>query len=1010
MQRSSSFVFRGALAGALVLGLQTPTVFAASLPANFAETTVASGLSAPSLLQIAPDGRVFVTEQGGRIRIVREGQPVVTFFTVPGVQSANERGLQGLAFDPNYAANRWVYFYYTRSSPHNNVIARVRASAANPDTAEAGSMQTLLVIPTNGSNIFHNGGGVQFGNDGKLYVSVGDHQSGSGESLNNLWGKVLRLDPALPAPHIPSDNPFFNTSTGNNRAIWAYGFRNPFTLDVQPGTGRIFVNDVGNSAGSCCEEVNLLERGDNYGWPPASDGAGAWFRYTASDEGGNAITGGDFYNPTTVNFPASFVGKYFFADYGGGWIRYINGSGTGPGSLTNFASGIGGPTDVEVHPDGSLYYVAHNGGQVRRVRSTIGPTPTATPTRTATPVVTPTPTPTPGVTPSPTPEAGEITPPASAVTASTSDGNLPGNTVDNNLATRWSGNGDGAWLRFDLGMPRRIGHVGIAVYQGNARRNSFDLQTSDNGTAWTTIFTGQTSGTTTVEETYDFDDVTARYIRYLGHGNTVNMFSSLTEVSIFANGPTPTPTRTPTSTPTPVVSPTPTPVVTPTPTPGTDGELRIGNATASTNDGNVPANAFDGNLGTRWSGMGDGAFITFDVGTDLRVSGVSIAVYNGTGRRNQFDIQLSNSETGGFTTVFSGQTSGTTLNEERFNFTSQFARYIRYVGHGAVLNAGGTSPWNSVTEFSVYGRSAFPRPTPTSTPVVTPTVPPRPTPTPTPVVTPTPTPGAGKVKWAGARSSNYGISPFPSAQGWTNAMTTMASYFPGATPTGVWLVGEIFFAGANSGQGLEFPNPGGSWDSRIRFQATDKHEPILDYFDTHGIKVFLQFEPGFAPIDQLFEVTYRRYGHHPSVIGFGVDVEWYHSSSDGGGNDPAGDAVVRAWNDKVKSLNPSYRLFVKHFDRGELPQTLRGDILFIDDSEQNGSYSGFLAEMKGFADFYNPAAVGYQFGYPSDRGWWSGLATPIPQTIGRALINQTRQNECGMFWVDFSLREVLPTN
>jgi hypothetical protein len=134
----------------------------------------------------------------------------------------------------------------------------------------------------------------------------------------------------------------------------------------------------------------------------------------------------------------------------------------------------------------------------------------------------------------------EVTPPAAAVTASTNDGNVPGNTVDNNLSTRWSAEGDGQWIAWDLGSARTVGYVRLAVYQGNQRRNVFDLQTSSNATSWATIWSAESSGTTTQEQTYDFPDVQARYIRYLGHENNTNDWNSLTEVSIFA-----TPSATP---------------------------------------------------------------------------------------------------------------------------------------------------------------------------------------------------------------------------------------------------------------------------------------------------------------------------------------------------------------------------------------------------------------------------------------------------------------------------------
>ena len=128
----------------------------------------------------------------------------------------------------------------------------------------------------------------------------------------------------------------------------------------------------------------------------------------------------------------------------------------------------------------------------------------------------------------------EVTPGAGGVTASTHDGNVPANTVDNNLNTRWSAEGDNQWIAYDLGSARTVGYARIAVYQGNQRRNVFDIQTSSNGSSWTTIWSAESSGTTTQEQTYDFPDVQTRYIRYLGHRNSINNWNSLTEVSIFA--------------------------------------------------------------------------------------------------------------------------------------------------------------------------------------------------------------------------------------------------------------------------------------------------------------------------------------------------------------------------------------------------------------------------------------------------------------------------------------------
>jgi len=333
----------------------------------------------------------------------------------------------------------------------------------------------------------------------------------------------------------------------------------------------------------------------------------------------------------------------------------------------------------------------------------------------------------------------EITPAAGAVTASTSDTNVPGNVVDNNLGTRWSGNGDGAWLQLDLGTVRSIGSVGVAVHSGNSRQNHFDLQVSSGGGAWTTVWSGSSSGTTTLEEPYDFTDVDARWVRYLGHGSTATTFNSVSEISVFeGTGVPPTPTPTPvvaTPTPTPVVTSTPTPTPTP---PSTEVEITpAGSAvTASTNDGNLPANTVDNNLGTRWSANGDGQWIKYDLGSVRTLSSARIAFYSGDQRQTRFDIQVSTDDSTWTNALTGALSSGTQTTEQAFDFPDQTARWVRYLGHGNTVNL-----WNSVTEVSLFGVGGI-GPTPTPAPTATPT----PTSV-TPTATPTATPGSPTSGW-----------------------------------------------------------------------------------------------------------------------------------------------------------------------------------------------------------------------------------------------------------------------
>jgi hypothetical protein len=370
---------------------------------------------------------------------------------------------------------------------------------------------------------------------------------------------------------------------------------------------------------------------------------------------------------------------------------------------------------VKVEAVGNIFFDVSNANFTITPGSgtpTATPTATATVTPTSTPTTTPTSTSTPTatVTPTATPTPGtvvEITPPASAVTASANDGNVPANTVDNVLTTRWSANGDGQWIRYDLGSARTVSRVAIAFYSGNTRQTRFDLQASQDGSTWTNVLTNALSGgSTTQEQTFSFADVTARYVRYLGHGNTVNQWNSLTEVSLFApSGATPTATPTPTAsptamTPTPTVTPTPSPTPTATATPSAPVEITpAGNAvTASADDGNVPANTVDNNLGTRWSASGDGQWIRYDLGMARTVSYVKIAFYNGNARQTRFDLQVSPDGSAWTNVRANVSSAGTSTQEEMFDFPDVSARYVRYLGHGNTVNL-----WNSLAEVSLFG-------------------------------------------------------------------------------------------------------------------------------------------------------------------------------------------------------------------------------------------------------------------------------------------------------------------
>jgi glucose/arabinose dehydrogenase len=347
---------------------------AATLPPNFARSQVVGGLVNPTTMEFAPDGRLFVAEQRGTLRVVKAGGTLATFLNISGrVDSAGERGLLGVAFDPNFSNNHYVYLYFTHMATsttlaHNRVI-RV---TANGNRVREGSEKLILRLNNLSSATNHNGGAIHFGRDGKLYVGVGDNANGANaQSLRNLKGKMLRINKD---GTIPRDNPLYDRATGTNRTIWALGLRNPFSFAIQPHTHKMFINDVGEAR---WEEINRGVAGANYGWPryegPESDpryrNPVFAYRHGSTNTTGCAITGGAFYNPTTRQFPSSHVGDYFFADLCSGWIRELD---SATGAVSGFATGLSRPVDLKVSKSGSLYYLSRGGGagSVGKIRYT----------------------------------------------------------------------------------------------------------------------------------------------------------------------------------------------------------------------------------------------------------------------------------------------------------------------------------------------------------------------------------------------------------------------------------------------------------------------------------------------------------------------------------------------------------------------------------------------------------------------------------------------------------------
>ncbi|WP_146153666.1 PQQ-dependent sugar dehydrogenase [Adhaeribacter arboris] len=338
-----------------------------TLPAGFSRVQVASGISKPTVMAFTPDGRILVAQQDGILRVIKNGKLLSTPFMQLPVTSNGERGLIGLTLDPNFASNQYLYVYYTvRGTPRN----RISRFTAKGDVVVPGSEVVVLNLDPLSSANNHNGGAMHFGKDGKLYVAIGENANpAQSQDLNTYHGKLLRINPN---GSIPAGNPY-TTGSAQKKRIWASGLRNPYTFAVQPGTGRIFVNDVGQVT---WEEINDASAGGkNFGWPvkegfstdPAYANPVFAYPHGSEDGTGCAITGGVFFNPITTNYPAAYQGRYFFQDLCSKWINVLDLSSPTP-IRQPFATNLGDyALGITVGTDGNLYYLERSTSAVYKI-------------------------------------------------------------------------------------------------------------------------------------------------------------------------------------------------------------------------------------------------------------------------------------------------------------------------------------------------------------------------------------------------------------------------------------------------------------------------------------------------------------------------------------------------------------------------------------------------------------------------------------------------------------------
>ena len=257
----------------LILGA---TAHAQSVPSGFEVEAYGDSMTDGTTMAFAPDGRLFVGQLGGTVRVIKDGVLLGTPFHQAAVDhpADTDRGLLGVCVDPDFASNGYVYIYFTNPSPApHNCVRRLKASPPSSDVSD-GTETAIVDLEDLGSDTMHNGGGIQFGGDGKLYLAVGDNAVAAfAQSLSSRFGKLLRYNAD---GSIPSDNPrsfagIAGSPMGEFRSIWAVGLRNVFRFAFQPGTMRLFLNDVGADT---WEEINDGAPGRNYGWEGGnSDGA-----------------------------------------------------------------------------------------------------------------------------------------------------------------------------------------------------------------------------------------------------------------------------------------------------------------------------------------------------------------------------------------------------------------------------------------------------------------------------------------------------------------------------------------------------------------------------------------------------------------------------------------------------------------------------------------------------------------------------------------------------------------
>ncbi len=310
-------------------------------------TSVLTGLNFPVSLKFTPDGRIFFTEKDtGSIRIILQNGTLLAapFATVSPIFADGEAGLLGIALDPSFSSNGYVYVYYTDRDPQSYTHGHIRRYTA---TGNAGGdpVSIFNVTSSTSNTIYHNGGYMKFGPDGKLYAQVGEfHQSSQAQNQGTMDGKMLRMNPD---GSVPSDNPFPAS------LVWALGIRNAFGFDFDSSNGRLIATEAGPSSD---DEINIIVKGGNYGWPTCTG--------PCSPHNPAFIDPIVDFNPVVTPTGIATVEPniYYFGEWNTGNLVRLNLTSTGSVvSMTQVYTQSGGIIAVELGPNGKLYYSSPDG-------------------------------------------------------------------------------------------------------------------------------------------------------------------------------------------------------------------------------------------------------------------------------------------------------------------------------------------------------------------------------------------------------------------------------------------------------------------------------------------------------------------------------------------------------------------------------------------------------------------------------------------------------------------------